>query len=55
MRLLDAADQVDLLERRAGRMGRVGRLERRPELRPDHAFAQAWNVGVGLSWTRANS
>ena len=47
MSLLDAADEVDLLERGARRMGRVGRLEGGPELRPDHAFAQTRNVGVG--------
>ena len=47
MSLLDAADEVDLLERGARRMGRVGRLERGPELGPDHALAQTRNVGVG--------
>ena len=46
MSLLDAADEVDLLERGARGMGRVGGLERGPELRPDHAFAQTRNVGV---------
>ena len=46
MSLLDAADEIDLLERGARRMGRVGRLERGPELRPHHALAQARNVGV---------
>ena len=46
MGFLDAADEIDLLERGARRMGRVGRLESGPELRPDHAFAQARNVGV---------
>ena len=45
---LDAADEVDLFERGAGRMRRAGRLERRPELRPDLAFAQARDVGVAL-------
>ena len=55
MRLLDAADEVDLLERGAGRMGRAGRLERRPELRPDHAFAQARDVGVGALVHRFSS
>src|SRR3984957_9230123 len=47
MSLLDAANEVDLLERRASRMRRVGGLERGPELRPHHAFAQTRNVRVG--------
>ena len=46
MSLLDAADEVDLLQRRARGIGRVGGLERGPELRPHHAFAQPRNVGV---------
>ena len=46
MRLFDAADEVDLLQRRARGIGRVGGLERGPELRPHHAFAQARNVRV---------
>ena len=45
---LDAADEVDLLQRRARGMRRAGRLERRPELRADAAFAQARNIGVAL-------
>ncbi len=47
MSLLDAPDEVDLLERRARGMGRIGRLERGPELGPDHTFAQPRNVRVG--------
>ena len=47
MSLLDAADEVDLLERGTGRMGRVGRLEGGPELGSDHSLAQTRNVGVG--------
>jgi hypothetical protein len=39
MRRLDAADEVDLLERGAGGMRRVGRLERCPELSADLALA----------------
>ena len=48
VRLLDAPDEIDLLERRPGGMGGPGRLERRPELRPDHSLAQARDVGVGV-------
>ncbi len=46
MSLLDAADEVDLLERRARRVRRVGGLESSPELRPDQAFAEARNVRI---------
>ena len=47
MSLLDAANEVDLLERGARGMGRVGRLEGGPELGPDEPIAQTRNVGVG--------
>ena len=46
MGLLDAADEVDLLQRGAGGVRRVGGLERRPELRSHHAFAEARDVRV---------
>ena len=46
MIFFDAANEVDLLQGRSRGMGRICGLERRPELRPHHAFAQARNVGV---------
>ena len=48
VRLLDAPDEIDLLERRSGGMGGAGRLERGKELGSDHPLAQARNVGVGV-------
>ena len=46
MSLLDAADEVDLLECCARRVRRVGGLESGPKLRPHHAFAEARNVRI---------
>ena len=46
MSLLDAANEVDLLQCGARRIGRIGGLERGPKLRSHHAFAQARNVRV---------
>ena len=39
---------INLLQRRSGGVDRASRLERRPELRPNHARAQARDVCVGV-------
>ena len=46
MRLLDAPDEIDLLQRGASGMGRVGRLESGPKLRPRHPLSKARNVRI---------